>query len=230
MAPRLGLRSAGIGCFVLALASASWAGATPPDSTPPEPGAAASTVVNVPAARAPAPASVPTAGRKSTGKPASKLGWNELTAIQKEALLPLSKEWGQMDELRKKKWMEIANRYASMQPAEQKRVQERMYDWAKLTPEQRRVARENYARTSKIGPSEKSAQWEQYQQLPDEQKRLLAEAAAKRKRLANLPSKPQNKANTPPPIKSGLTSAASTPPASAPPATAPGSTPPVNAK
>ena len=106
--------------------------------------------------------------------------------------------------LGKKKWLEIANHFSSLKPDEQQRVHERMRDWVKLTPEQRRVARENYARTKKIEPARKSAQWEQYQQLPEDQKIKLAADAANKKQLAVPPSAAQKGLKPLPPIRAGV--------------------------
>ncbi|KRB84587.1 DUF3106 domain-containing protein [Noviherbaspirillum sp. Root189] len=130
--------------------------------------------------------------------------WAELNPAQQQALAPLAGEWDKMDGFRKKKWLAIGNKYASMKPDEQQRVQERMRDWVKLTPEQRRIARESYARAKKLGPDKKSEEWERYQQLPDEQKKKLAEAAASRKKVTTLPSPSAQSATskTIPPIKS----------------------------
>jgi hypothetical protein len=160
------------------------------------------------AAQAPAPAAPakpPTAGAKS---PASRQNdkplWNTLSKPQQVALEPLAGEWDKMEGLRKQKWLEIANRFSSMKPDEQARVHERMRDWIKMTPEQRRVVRENYTRTKKIDPGQKSQQWEQYQQLPEEQKKqLAAEAASARakKQVANLPTQAQSSVKTVAPIK-----------------------------
>jgi hypothetical protein len=73
----------------------------------------------------------------------------------------------------------------------------------KLTPEQRMQARENFARTTQIKPEQKSAQWQQYQQLSDDQKKQLANEASKKKSVTNLP--PESQRNTKPlaPIKTG---------------------------
>jgi len=76
-----------------------------------------------------------------------------------------------MEDARKEKWLAIGNRYARMTPAEQLRVQDRMREWVKLTPVQRRAVRENYTRANKLNADQKSAQWKEYQQLSDEQKR-----------------------------------------------------------
>lgn len=135
---------------------------------------------------------------------ATKPLWTDLTPAQQQALAPLASEWDKLDSFRKNKWLAIGNKYAAMKPDEQQRLQERMREWAKLTPEQRRIARESYARAKKLNPDQKSAQWEQYQQLPEDQKKKLAANAASKKQVATLPSPTmQGKdSKTVPPIKS----------------------------
>ncbi|TFW02416.1 DUF3106 domain-containing protein [Oxalobacteraceae bacterium OM1] len=129
--------------------------------------------------------------------------WSELTPAQQQALAPLAPEWDRLDSFRKNKWLAIGNKYATMKPDEQQRIQERMRDWVKLTPEQRRIARESFARAKKLPPDQKSEQWQQYQQLPEEQKKRLAADAASKKHVATLPSATQPaKTKTVPPIKS----------------------------
>lgn len=134
----------------------------------------------------------------------AKPRWSELSPAQKQALAPLESEWDNLDAFRKNKWLVIGNKFASMKPDEQQRVQDRMRDWVRLTPEQRRMARENYLRAQKkLKPDQKSAQWEQYQQLPEEEKKKLAAEAAAKKHVATLPSPAQRKdSKTVPPIKS----------------------------
>ncbi|MGK5023939.1 DUF3106 domain-containing protein [Janthinobacterium sp. RB2R34] len=150
-----------------ALAGASWVYANQ-DAAPPAPA-----VAPAPVAKAAAPA--------APVKNAGKLQWANLSPAQQAALQPLAGEWNKLEAPRKQKWLDIANRFASMKPDEQARVHERMRDWIKLTPEQRRTVRENYARSKKIDPGQKSAQWEQYQQLPEEQKKKLAAEAVPKK-------------------------------------------------
>lgn len=136
-------------------------------------------------------------------QPPSKPRWADLSPTQKQALAPLESEWDNLDTFRKNKWLVIGNKFASMKPDEQQRVQDRMRDWVRLTPEQRRMARENYLRAQKLKPDQKSAQWEQYQQLPEEQKKKLAADAAGKKHVATLPPPAQRKdSKTVPPIKS----------------------------
>lgn len=157
---------------------------------------------NVPSVKSSAASSSASISASKTTKPVVKPLWIELTPAQQQALAPLSTEWDKLDSFRKNKWLAIGNKYASMKPDEQQRVQERMRDWVKLTPEQRRIARESYARTKKMNSDQKSAHWEQYQQLPEEQKKKLAADAASKKHVANLPSAAQSKTKTVPPIKS----------------------------
>jgi len=109
--------------------------------------------------------------KKTDGKPA----WNELTPAQQQALAPLANEWNKMEPARREKWLAISAKYAAMSAPEQARLQERMRDWIKLTPVQRRAVRENYTRAKKLDAEKKSAQWKQYQQLSDEQKKKLAQ-------------------------------------------------------
>lgn len=149
---------------------------------------------------APASANAP-ATVKTANKPITKPLWSELNPAQQLALAPLAVEWDRLDPIRKKKWLEISGKFSTMKPDEQVRLQERMRDWAKLTPEQRRVARESFSRTKKLAPDQKSAQWQQYQQLSEEQKKKLATDSASKKHVANLPS-PHTKGKTVPPIKS----------------------------
>lgn len=170
-----------------ALAGASWVYANQ-DAPPAAPVAAA-----VPAAKAAAPL--------APVKNAGKSQWASLSRAQQAALQPLAGEWNKLDAPRKQKWLDIANRFASMKPDEQARVHERMRDWIKLTPEQRRTVRENYARAKKIDPGQKSAQWEQYQQLPEEQKKKLAsEAVQKKVPVVKAPAAATTPALAPPPV------------------------------
>jgi Tfp pilus assembly protein PilF len=53
-----------------------------------------------------------------------------------------------------------------------------MSGWASLSTKERQRARDNYIRTLKISPEKKAAAWENYQQLSDEEKKLLADKRA----------------------------------------------------
>ena len=145
--------------------------------------------------------------------PLARPVWTELNQAQQQALAPLAADWDKLDGARKKKWLELIKRYSSLTPEQQARMQERMREWAKLTPEQRRVARESYSRTKKLEPDQKTAQWEEYQQLSDEQKKKLAEEAAARKRVTNLPPAAMDKSKLVPPSKAVLRQQTAQPPA-----------------
>jgi hypothetical protein len=149
-----------------------------------------------------APVAVASApGKQASPKALDKPLWKDLNLAQQIALEPLQSEWDTLAGVRKKKWLDIANRYSSMKPDEQNRVHERMTEWIKMTPEQRSQVRRNFSRAQKIDPSQKSAQWEEYQQLPDEQKKELAAKAATKKQVVNLPTPAQSKMKTVAPIK-----------------------------
>ena len=126
--------------------------------------------------------------------------WKDLAPVQQQALGPLQPEWDKLDSRHKAKWIEISKKFVSMKPDEQARIQARMRAWVTLTPDQRRVARESYVRTKKLNTDQKSAQWEQYKNLPEEQKRKLAAEAAKNKVASPPPA--QSKSKIVPPIKS----------------------------
>src|SRR5450830_562377 len=124
---------------------------------------------------------------KVARKPDSKPTWTELNPAQQHALAPLAGEWNKMPVNSKEKWLVIGNKFASMNPAEQERLQERMRDWVKLTPVQRRSVRESYTRAKKLDAEKKSAQWKEYQQLSEEQKKKLSQAKLP-KHVAALPA------------------------------------------
>lgn len=154
-------------------------------------------VIPVSAAGMPPPASAVTPAKPLVGaaaagsiKAETHPFWAELTASQRIALAPLESEWSKIDTFRKKKWLQISSRFSSMKPDEQQRLQEKMRIWAKLTPDQRRHAREVYSRTKSLDAEQKSARWQQYQQLPETEKKRLAKDIAAKKHVANLPTGP----------------------------------------
>ncbi len=109
--------------------------------------------------------------------------WNTLSEDQRSVLTPLEEDWGSLSLNRQKKWVEVANFYPKMEEADRITLQSRMSAWAGLSTKERQRARDNYLRTLKISPEKKTAAWENYQQLTDEEKKLLADkraASAKR--------------------------------------------------
>lgn len=111
--------------------------------------------------------------------------WVELAPEQRQILAPLAGEWDNFEYSRRKKWIGIAQRYPAMNTEEQVRVQRRMVEWAKLSPEERTRAREKYKNLQRATAANKEAirqKWQEYKDLPEEEKlRLQAEAAARAK-------------------------------------------------
>jgi len=175
-------------------------------------------------ASAPAPTTSAAATADAPAKPAGeKPHWSDLKPAQQQALAPLEATWEELGPVRKEKWISIGNRLAKMNPDEKARVQERMREWVNLSPAERKAVRENFARAQKKAtpPGQRAAEWEQYQQLPEEAKRALAEAAAaKKNQVVKTPSPTQAATKTPAPVKAqgaGLVPA----PGTVPPGTVP---------
>lgn len=128
--------------------------------------------------------------------------WKELTPTQRQALAPLATEWDKMGPIRKTKWLQITSNFPKMKPDEQLRIQDKMREWVKLTPDQRQIARENYNRAKKINPNQKSEKWQEYQELPTEEKKKLAENLVQKKQPSNLPVTLEDKNKPRPSLKS----------------------------
>lgn len=112
--------------------------------------------------------------------------WESLPVSQKESLAPLENEWDNLSSGQKRKWLEVAAKMEKMSPEEKQRFQNHIRDWLNLTPEQRRMARQNFLGFRKLNPVRKKEKWQEYQQLPEEKKRALAEKARSRRRLTSL--------------------------------------------
>lgn len=118
--------------------------------------------------------------------------WQTLTQEEKQILAPLARDWGRMEDDHKKQWLGIAKRYPAMSPEEQARIQRRMQDWINLTPAQRAQARIQYKSLQTVAPEKKRAikkKWQQYRELPEEEKQRLAEKASRTAKISG-PSKP----------------------------------------
>lgn len=100
--------------------------------------------------------------------------WQDLTATQRQVLMPLEGTWDTLNSGHKGKWVALTVNYGTRSPDEQKKMQSRMLEWAALTPGQREQARLNFAETKKVSPAVRAADWETYQGLSDEEKRELA--------------------------------------------------------
>jgi hypothetical protein len=159
-----------------------------PSSVPPATVAASKTMHGDPAARQRA-TSLATGPR-----------WSELNATQRRVLEPLEERWPMIGAVQKRRWMALAEGYDKLSEKEQEKLRSRMQAWSNLSAQQRSQARLNFALTNRIA-TDKQAQWEAYQALSDEEKRLLAARAAPKvtsaapaikplpaKRLARIPA------------------------------------------
>ncbi|WP_374592160.1 DUF3106 domain-containing protein [Aquabacterium sp.] len=143
-----------------------------------------------------------TAVTPASARSGNSIAWTSLTANQRSALAPLQKDWTELDSVSQEKWLALANRFPRMSEAERTRVQARMTDWAHMTASERGKARLRYQRAKEVSPEERQAQWAAYQSLPEEQRRKLAEDAAKHRSttgngaISGHPSTPYGAAGT----------------------------------
>ena len=130
---------------------------------------------------------VPASAWSATAAPLAQPNWSELTPQQQQILAPLAKDWDGFGSPRRMKWLGIAKRYPAMEPEQQQRIQTQMKPWASLTPEARNAARANFKKgkkESKETQEQREARrkkWEQYQALPESEKNMFREKAAKKK-------------------------------------------------
>lgn len=121
-------------------------------------------------------------GKAGTTKtaPSSRPYWRDLTAEQQQTLGPLAACWDGLQDLQKRKWLVIARNQGKLSPAERAVQHSRMTEWAGLSRQQREQARFNFDEVKQVPAAERKAKWEAYQALSEEEKRRLAESAAKR--------------------------------------------------
>lgn len=142
-----------------------------------------------------------------TPAPLGQPAWSELTPQQRQILAPLARDWNGLDAPRRKKWLGIARRYPAMTPEQQQRIQTQMKPWANLAPEERSAARAKFKKKNKEAPDLRETRrqkWEQYQSLPESEKKKFREKAARK----NPSKRPLAHPATPPvPALSGTTAA-----------------------
>jgi len=105
--------------------------------------------------------------------------WQKLTPEQKDALQPLAAQWPTLTNSQQRKWVAVTRNFQRLPPAEQATLQSRMTDWSTLTPAQRTQARLNYGEARRVPVTVRKARWEQYQELPTEERQRLAAGRAK---------------------------------------------------
>ena len=120
--------------------------------------------------------------KTATAKPtsSSRPHWRDLTAQQQQALNPLAAHWDGLSESQKRKWIVISRNQGKLSPQERAVQHSRMTEWAGLSRQQREQARFNFDEVKQVPAAERKAKWEAYQALSDDEKRRLADSAAKR--------------------------------------------------
>ena len=105
----------------------------------------------------------------------SRAEWSKLNAGQRSALAPLERDWNSIPAPQQQKWLEVANRYPSLPADERARMTQRMTQWSHLSPQDRAKARLNFQEARQASRSDRQQHWADYNALPVEQRRALAE-------------------------------------------------------
>jgi hypothetical protein len=120
--------------------------------------------------------------------------WGSLTSVQQQALAPLQRDWSSIPAEPKQKWLEVAGRLPKMSADERARVQERMAEWSRMTPAERAQARVQFQEVRRLSADERQTRWQEYQQLPDGERSLLAEKALAERKAATASAARQTSA------------------------------------
>ena len=137
------------------------------------------------------------------------VAWSKLSPAQRSVLTPLERDWTTISPAQQQKWAELANRFPAMPADERSRVQQRIAEWSRLTPQERASARLNFQEARQISPDERRQQWDAYRALPADERRALAESAARQR--PNGPSPRRADADTGPKSSGVRAPAAGTP-------------------
>jgi len=116
--------------------------------------------------------------------------WERLSATEQHSLQPLASIWSSLSPGHRRKWLALAKNYAAMSEADRAKLQSRMAEWAALTPKEREQARLNFAQTKKLPPDARAANWEAYQSLSEDERRVLLDKAPKKPSGAAIAAKP----------------------------------------
>ncbi len=131
-------------------------------------------VAQSPAGGIPAPAQI---AKVTPVRSEASPSWKSLTPAQREALTPLAPVWGEISSNRKRKWIALSANFKNLSAQDKATLHGRMQEWAKLSSAERNQARLTFARTRDLSKDEKKTQWEAYQALSPEQKKLFAAQA-----------------------------------------------------
>lgn len=122
--------------------------------------------------------------------PPVSTAWQQLNPKQKQALAPLGAQWGALTGQQQNKWLAISQNFSQLSVPEQITMHARMADWVALSPQQRNLARLNFNVIQQLPKEDKKAQWEAYQALSAEEKRLLSARSAAPTKSAAPTAKP----------------------------------------
>jgi hypothetical protein len=103
--------------------------------------------------------------------------WQLLPRSQKIALAPLEKFWDTLSDGQRRKWQALAKTYPDLGVSEQEKLHSRMAEWAALSPKDREAARLNFAQAKAVTKTDRAANWEAYQALSPDERKLLAHGA-----------------------------------------------------
>ena len=100
--------------------------------------------------------------------------WKQLSIQQKKALQPLAPRWGELTALQKNKWLALSKNFEQLSPQEQQTLHARMSEWVALSPLERNRARLNFNSVQNLPREDVKAKWDEYQALTPEQRKQLA--------------------------------------------------------
>lgn len=128
------------------------------------------------------PGATPAPPPKAASKPRSRTSslvelvqplWSTLGEQQRAVLAPFADQWNTWSANEKRAWVTLATRFPKLSPIEQAKANERIAEWASLTPAQRKLARANYRLARKLPSDERVSQWQRYEGMTPEQRKVL---------------------------------------------------------
>lgn len=147
---------------------------------------------------------------------ASRADWSALNAGQRSALAPLERDWSSIPAAQQQKWLEVAGRYPSLPPDERARLTQRMTEWSRLSPQDRAKARVNFQEARQASRDDRQQHWADYNALPPEQRRALADRSRPTPAPTTQPTRPHPQPVSPMVVQRGsgaTTNLVSKPPA-----------------
>ncbi len=123
--------------------------------------------------------------------------WSRLSARDQAILAPLSEYWTGLSFEQRLKWLDLALRFPALTPDEQARIQQRMAKWARMSASERGAARLSFQELRQLPPRDRLEQWEAYQELEPEERKLLALKAQAASQVRAVPRRSETSAPFP---------------------------------